>query len=359
MISYDENTISEKFLKLPEEIQVALSSVEIGRTIKSIGDKYELKLDQEQILYDQIGLVMLGLLPSKDFVKTFSKEANIENEVSHQIASDVNKEVFDKLKLSMRETEDEQELPETKVPSIADAYKERPTIAPLPPTPPAPVVPRVEVQEEMGPAPRFEPKPEPAPTPRLESRSEPAPTSTLRSTPEPIPAPQPRPQYTPPKNLDALTFQREPVKPLFDSATTERDREKYLSHLENPPWKKQPEIKIEKEQNEPEQEPIQPININIKKESDVVIPTNINIKKETNTVPPTHTEPLVDLLLSNSTGRPTEITRNKVEAAVPENLPVVPNAENQSPPTGTTKPTSPTNIPSRRIGPDPYKEPVE
>ena len=101
-MQFDYKTIEEKLKQLPEEIQTALTSVEISQSIKNIGNHYELKLDQEEVLYDLVAYAMLGLSPSKDFVKNFSNQTGIDTSKATLIAQDINKEVFGKIKASMQ-----------------------------------------------------------------------------------------------------------------------------------------------------------------------------------------------------------------------------------------------------------------
>ena len=101
-MNYDYKIVEEKMLQLPEEMQLALNSTEIIDSVKKIGDRYQLKLDQQEILFNQVAYIMLGLLPSAEFVGTFSKDTEITEEISKNIARDINKEVFDKIKSYMK-----------------------------------------------------------------------------------------------------------------------------------------------------------------------------------------------------------------------------------------------------------------
>lgn len=105
-MTFDYKILEEKMRQLSPEMQSALTSVEISQAIQDISKKYELKIDQEGVLFDHTAYVMLGLLPSKDFVKEFTKEAQIDEKKVQLIAEDVNANVFDKIRRSMRQIED-------------------------------------------------------------------------------------------------------------------------------------------------------------------------------------------------------------------------------------------------------------
>ncbi|MDE1975522.1 MAG: hypothetical protein KGI49_03380 [Patescibacteria group bacterium] len=59
-------------------------------------------MDQIGQLIDQVGLVMLGLMPSGEFVNNFSDVASIDRTKATSIAEDINAQIFDKLRSAMR-----------------------------------------------------------------------------------------------------------------------------------------------------------------------------------------------------------------------------------------------------------------
>ena len=104
-MEYDYKILEEKFQQLPEEVQHALSSIEVTSSIKEIANSHGLRVDQEGVLYDTISLVMLRLLSAKDFIKTFIKESGVDEKTAKEIAVDINNEVLGKIRSSMQELE--------------------------------------------------------------------------------------------------------------------------------------------------------------------------------------------------------------------------------------------------------------
>jgi len=104
-MDYDYSVLEDSFKKLPTEIQVALSSVEVSAAMEDISKKNGLLLDQESIMFDITTDVLLGLMPSKEFVKNFSREAKVSNEVATAVAKDINTQIFDSLRSSMQAVE--------------------------------------------------------------------------------------------------------------------------------------------------------------------------------------------------------------------------------------------------------------
>jgi hypothetical protein len=106
MKTYEYEELEAKFKKLPKNIQVALTSVEVADEIKNISEKHGLLLDQTAVLFDVFSYILLGLLPAADFVKTFSKESNVSEKVATTVAEEVNSQVFSKIRSSIQATQD-------------------------------------------------------------------------------------------------------------------------------------------------------------------------------------------------------------------------------------------------------------
>jgi hypothetical protein len=102
MKQFTSEEIQARFNQLPKVLQDAVSSSNVHNDLMAIAKKYGLHIDQEGELVDQVGLVMLGLSSSKDFVKNFSSEAGISSTVAAAIAADINASIFSKIRSSMR-----------------------------------------------------------------------------------------------------------------------------------------------------------------------------------------------------------------------------------------------------------------
>jgi hypothetical protein len=107
MKQFTSEEIQSQYEKLPKDLQDAISSTEVHDSIVAIGNKYELHVDQLGEMVDLVGLIMLGLSPSKDFVNNFSREAGVKTDIASSVAQDINKEVFDRIRASMQKIEAE------------------------------------------------------------------------------------------------------------------------------------------------------------------------------------------------------------------------------------------------------------
>jgi hypothetical protein len=104
-MEYDYKILEEKYKSLPEDIQLALASTDVSKNILDIAQKHDLFLDQADELSDEVSYVMLGLTKSVDFVKTISKRLEIGEKKAIEVAQDINKEVFDKMRDSLKKIE--------------------------------------------------------------------------------------------------------------------------------------------------------------------------------------------------------------------------------------------------------------
>ncbi len=112
MKQFTTEQLQDHFAKLPKDLQEAVSSAEVRDSVEKIGKKYGLHIDQLGEMVDLVGLIMLGLSPSKDFVRNFSQEAGVKTDIATSIAEDINNEVFGKIRSSMQAIEAKDEAVE-------------------------------------------------------------------------------------------------------------------------------------------------------------------------------------------------------------------------------------------------------
>jgi hypothetical protein len=113
--------IQAQFEKLPAEVQKAVTSASMHDAIVMIAKNHSLHIDQEGELVDLVGLIMLGLSPSKDFVRNFSGSTGVDTATASAIATEINKEIFDKIRSSMRAIEEDVGgIPDEKPKTLSD-----------------------------------------------------------------------------------------------------------------------------------------------------------------------------------------------------------------------------------------------
>lgn len=121
MRQFTAEEIQAQFEKLPQSTQEAVTSSEVHDNLIAISKKHNLMIDQEGELVDQVGLVMLGLSPSRDFVKNFSSKAGIDTKKATGIAEDINTEIFSKIKASMRAAQEKIDTSSEKISDVGRA----------------------------------------------------------------------------------------------------------------------------------------------------------------------------------------------------------------------------------------------
>ncbi|MFC1775297.1 hypothetical protein ACFLY0_00335 [Patescibacteria group bacterium] len=95
----------EQYKKLPKALQEAIVSVETSKTIQEIGKKHNLHVDQMGELIDETWLALLGIVKSADFVDDLRIRLEVDGQKAGEIASDVNEQIFNKVKSALVEAE--------------------------------------------------------------------------------------------------------------------------------------------------------------------------------------------------------------------------------------------------------------
>lgn len=131
MKEFSTEQVQSAFEKLPQELKDAISSADVMGKIRDIGNRHNLHIDQIGELVDQVGLVMLGLKRSSDFVHDASTKLGIGSADAQAIANDINSEVFSAIKTNMREIEEEEKEVAHDVSSIekAGGFSVEPSLA--------------------------------------------------------------------------------------------------------------------------------------------------------------------------------------------------------------------------------------
>lgn len=133
MPDYPKEQLWELYEQLPEDLQKATFSEEIGQSIQDICKNKGIA-DNDLIfnITKNIGYVFLGLLVPDDFLKTLKTELKIEKDKAEQIYSEITKSVFSPLKKSLEDLyetkiETKESIDEEKVkpkPKKQDGYRE-------------------------------------------------------------------------------------------------------------------------------------------------------------------------------------------------------------------------------------------
>ena len=117
---YSPAEAQARYYKLPQEVQDFLYSYEMLSTIKEIGQKNGLHIDQVGLLQVETNAVLLGFTEAQDFSSQLAENLHLEKPRADMVAKDVNEKILVKIRETMKKT-DEQKKAATPVPPSAPA----------------------------------------------------------------------------------------------------------------------------------------------------------------------------------------------------------------------------------------------
>ncbi len=94
MRTFTQKQITEAYNRLPEQVKDAIFAEATADKIQAIGKKHGLLLDKMGNLAEEVGYVMLGLIPSKEFPEYIIRTCEISAEKASTIIADLNEQIF-------------------------------------------------------------------------------------------------------------------------------------------------------------------------------------------------------------------------------------------------------------------------
>jgi hypothetical protein len=117
--------LNERFSQLPEIIQDIILDSNWKAVIRRITETYSLHIDQGGYLEAVTLLTMLGLEESEDYIKNIQKEVNITEPLAKEIAVDIEKNIFQKIREKViQDTTKEKSIEVIKERTFKDPYRE-------------------------------------------------------------------------------------------------------------------------------------------------------------------------------------------------------------------------------------------
>ena len=99
---FTKQEIQERFDSLPQDMQRVVAGEEMAQRLETIGRKHELRIDGIGVLIEYSGLIMLGLIKTKEFVGHLQEKLNLSREQAEAIALEVDEQVFSRIRESLR-----------------------------------------------------------------------------------------------------------------------------------------------------------------------------------------------------------------------------------------------------------------
>lgn len=110
-LAIQDQIINDRIAQLPDELQQAINTLDIEKVVQNIGQKHGLHVDQLGQVDNGIWQVMLGHQPASKFTANIQTGLGISPAEAEQIAMEVNREIFVKIRESLKQLEERQNTP--------------------------------------------------------------------------------------------------------------------------------------------------------------------------------------------------------------------------------------------------------
>lgn len=97
-----DQKFKEKFWTLPQDIQGALLSEDLGIEIQLIGRDTGITPEQALDVEDEVVTILMGTSHPKDFIRNIQSKLNIDQEKARTVAEKVNEEIFQPVRESLK-----------------------------------------------------------------------------------------------------------------------------------------------------------------------------------------------------------------------------------------------------------------
>lgn len=102
-----QDRVQKRLSELPIDVREAIQSADLSKKIRAIGQKYELHIDQEGSLEDEVLLVMLGFADPGEFDDKLAQALAINPAQAATITTDVVNDIFIPIRESMKKWAEE------------------------------------------------------------------------------------------------------------------------------------------------------------------------------------------------------------------------------------------------------------
>lgn len=104
-----DEIIKERYKELPADIKEAIANTDLASKFDAIAKKHGLHIDQNGSLQTETILVMIGLESTEDYVDNIKKALDISRVQAIEIAKDINSEILDSIRVSIRQIQEREE----------------------------------------------------------------------------------------------------------------------------------------------------------------------------------------------------------------------------------------------------------
>ena len=225
-----QSDITKRYDELPDDVKQAMMSVASAEIIFEIGKKHGLNIEHIGKLAEEVGYVMLGMIPSKEFVSDLVWILGVREMKAVEIAKDVNTKIFLQIREALKKIHGSRFSEEITI--AKPKLQGEPPLRPQPPSPKPPLTPQTPSVIPVTPPPSVQPsvlrqstQPPPPPKviniPEMNKPASPAnpfftgmtPTPEITPTPPVPPLQPPRPIQSGEPKVDRVAPTPPPIRP--------------------------------------------------------------------------------------------------------------------------------------------------
>lgn len=108
-MNYSEQILKVRFEQLPKDVKEAIMGTPWEEKLKQISDRHNLHIDQAGHLGEETVLVMFGIEHADNLIPNIAKHVEVSEEKAEAIAEDLNREIFLKVRESLKKMFEERE----------------------------------------------------------------------------------------------------------------------------------------------------------------------------------------------------------------------------------------------------------
>lgn len=123
-MNYSEQILKARFEQLPKDVKKAIMATPWEEKLNQISNKHSLHIDQAGHLGEETVLVMFGIEHTDSLIPNIVKHVEVSEEKAEAIAEDLNREIFLKVRESLKKIFEEKKSDIEEIPSREDILRE-------------------------------------------------------------------------------------------------------------------------------------------------------------------------------------------------------------------------------------------
>lgn len=93
-MNQQEQLIQQHIAALPVQVQQAIEEFDWAQVVLDIARKHRIGIDEADLFHDQTLMVIVGMVPAKDYAKNLETSLGINQELAEKLVSEANTQIF-------------------------------------------------------------------------------------------------------------------------------------------------------------------------------------------------------------------------------------------------------------------------